>query len=98
MAKNTRKFPKKDGEEAKETIRKLKSQIRKLQKKIRELKSEIATMEEAWLKTETYLSEIVKDVPLEDLLQQEKILDKTLVEDHEEDVRDKWARWRKENL
>ena len=65
---------------------------------------------EAWAKTECFLEEVTEGVPLEDILTYDKLPQRNLkkknqkVEKHKNDektkeqVRQKWAKWRKENL
>lgn len=104
MAKNTRRYARSEEKDTNETIQKLKAQIRNLKKQNKELISENQTLLEAWAKTEAFLSEVTKDVPIEEMLKYEKLpkkatrkKDKT-VEDTKEQTRKKWANWRKENL
>ena len=106
MSKNTRNFPKRDDESLKETIRKLKGQIRRLRKQNDILKTENKTLIDAWIETEEFLSEVTKDVPVEDLLNKdkkkvkEKIVKSIKVdpEVEREKFRLKMKKWREENL
>jgi hypothetical protein len=105
LARNTRQYPNTDERDDKEIIRKLKSQIRKLKKENKDLKSENDTLLDAWSKTESFLVEITQGVPLEDLVKVRTLPKKAVrginpVEKKEpnQNVRKKWAEWRKENL
>lgn len=57
---------------------------------------------DAWAKTEAFLGEITDGVPLEDLLKFKKLPKKATrkVEQkvEKQETREKWKKWRKENL
>jgi enamine deaminase RidA (YjgF/YER057c/UK114 family) len=109
MARNTRNFPKDEENNLRDTIQKLRNQVRKLRKNIKELESENSTLLEAWVKTEHFLEEVTDGVPLEDLLKYKKLpknvvkkktvkVENLTKKESTEEVRKKWAKWRKENL
>lgn len=112
MARNTRKYDRGEEKDQNETIQKLKSQIRHLKKQNKELRSENKTLLEAWAKTEAFLAEVTKGVPLDDLLNCDKLPEKHIKknvrnnlpfeeltkEEQKEKTRQKWAKWKKENL
>lgn len=102
-------YPKDDADTMRDTIQKLKSQVRRLQKTIRELKSENSTLIDAWSKTEAFLSEVTEGAPLEEVIKYNKLpkkavrkktnkVNKVNEQDAKEVAREKWAKWRKENL
>lgn len=109
MARNQRKFPKKDDEDLRETIRKLKSRVKKLQKENNNLRGENSTLLDAWAKTESFLQEVTAGVPLEKIIEHRKLPSKAIkplkkkkeetvdIEDKEE-ARLKWIKWRQDNL
>lgn len=77
--------------------------MRNLKKQNKMLKSENDTLLDAWIKTQSFLEEVTDGVPLEELLQYRKLPKKAVrVEQDtkkvEEDVKEKWLKWRKENL
>ena len=77
--------------------------MRNLKKQNKMLKSENDTLLDAWIKTQSFLEEVTDGVPLEELLQYRKLPKKAIrVEQDtkkvEEDVKEKWLKWRKENL
>ena len=97
MSRKIRKtFPKDEHDSLKETVNKLKSQIRKLQKENRDLKSENNTLLTAWGKTECFIDELTENIPVEELIKNNK--NKLSENEEKEIVREKWAQWRKENL
>lgn len=98
MAKNTRKCTKSEERDANETIQKLKAQVRNLKKQNRELKSENKTLLDVWAKSEAFVSEITEDIPLEEIVKQNKLPKMLTKEDEKEQARKKWAKWRQENL
>lgn len=106
MAKNTRNYPKADSESLQDTIKKLKARVRNLTKINRQLRSENETLLEAWVKTESFLSEVTDDVPLEEVMKHKKLPKKALrknkkeeiVVDEMEEARLKWKKWREEKL
>jgi len=108
MARNQRKFPKKDDEDLRETISKLKARIRKLQKQANNLRHENSTLLDAWAKTESFLQEVTNGVPLERIIEHrklpasklkpEKIKKEEVDINEKEDARLKWTKWRNENL
>jgi len=95
-------YPKEDSEKLRDTIQKLKSQVRNLQKKNRDLKSENDTLLDAWARTEAFLQEVTEGVPLEEVIKYKTLPKKAVRKKEEtneqEQVRKKWAQWRKENL
>lgn len=106
MAKNNRNFTKKQEENQKDTIQKLKSQIRRLKKENDELRSDNKTLRDAWGETEGFLQDYFEDKTLEEILKDNKgkkkvnkiqtnPLDKASSE--REKSRLKWKKW-KENL
>ena len=110
MARNTRKYPKKDDEDFKETIQKLRSQVRNLRKKVKDLQVERDSLLDAWAKTEAYLADITEDIPLEDIIKYKKLPKKATMkkdkkrkkieetDSKKEDTRKKFQNWAKENL
>lgn len=107
MSKNAKRFIKKDNDNLKETIRKLKAQISNLEKMNRQLQSENGTLREAWRKTEDFLKDVTNGVPLEEVLKYRRLPKKALrmqkeqakkeeksKEQEKEEVRQKWKLWR----
>lgn len=107
--KKRQTYPKDNSENEREANKKLRSQVRRLQKEVRELKSENKTLLEAWAKTESFLQEITKGEPLEEIMKYNKLpskitrikeqkVDKINEEEERELARQKLAQWRKDNL
>jgi hypothetical protein len=92
-----------------EKVQKLKSQVRRLQKALRELRSENNTLLDAWARTESFLQEVTKGKPLEEIIKYKKLpnklsnkkqnkVDKLNEDEEREEARERLAKWRKENL
>ena len=67
-AKN-RTFPKEEEKKLRAKIRNLKSQNKKLLADVKKLKADKAQMEEALFNNFQQIKDLVKDIPLEDILQ-----------------------------
>lgn len=108
MARNTRNYPKSDDDSLKDTIKKLKDEIKDLKNENTKLMQENKTLKKAWKKTEEFLHDVTDEYTLEELIKnagQPKKLAKERTkkiddepEKESERVRQKWAKWRKENL
>ena len=105
--KRRQTYPKDDSDKLRDANKKLRSEVRNLKKQLKIACSERDTAVEAWIKTEAFLAEITEDVPLEEMLKlrtlpkkavRKKIKKETNPEELKEQVREKFAKWRKDNL
>ena len=102
-------YPKENEDNLRDTLQKLKSQVRNLTKQNKELRSKNSTLLEAWAKTEAFLAEVTDGVPLVEVMKHRTLPSKVVKKtdkihpkkeniDAREQTREKFKKWRKENL